>query len=132
MDEINFRNIPTEILLEEITRRVNVITERKARAQDRLTATAQAEGERLLFGLTSYSEQLGWKGIVCACLLCFGLFGAFAFLTLPSPYEYDVPVCLTIFVVGIAFFVHLWARTQHIVNAFKRRYPADAKLLGYI
>lgn len=134
MDEIDLRSIPTEILLEEIARREAIVSDRKKYAQYRLTAVAQAEGERLLFGVTSYTDQLGWKALICATLIVIGFFGGAAFALIPPPYEYDVSVCMTLFLIGligVAYLLRLRSRSSHIVETFKQLYPKEAKLLGY-
>lgn len=131
MEEINFHNIPTEILEEEINRRLAVINLRKQNAyrllvsmEHELGVSCSAIGISLSYGATVLS------------LMCFIFFLVFAltlfFKNLPFP-PFLTPgavVSASCFLVSIGLFLWFFRRNRRVITEFQRRHPTDAKLLG--
>lgn len=129
-EEINFHDVPTEILEEEISRRRAVIEYRKVQAQSALTATAKEIGGLTPFGV-SRDFTFAYEIFFNLLALC-AFFGVFILFRSQGPHRYAGYILGLFALTGL--FGHMWlhARNNRIVRGFCVKYPKEAKLLGYM
>ena len=123
----NFDDVPTEILDEEINRRRAVIDFRKEKAEALLTKVA--EGLHAPTHGVSYAMSRFFRLVAC-----FSLF-AVAMVSLVIVIFSSQPSLLLIggfcFLASVIQFLLLSKEHRRVTREFLRRYPEEAKLLGY-